>query len=75
MEGVSIERARAAKSEVMVRVASIPQVNGVGLARIDHGYAVKVNLSEPLERISAIPSEVNGVPILIDIVGSIVARK
>lgn len=58
----------------MVRLASIPQVNGVGLARLDGGYAVKVNLSEPLEKKSAIPTEVDGVPILVDVVGPIVAR-
>jgi len=74
MEGVTIERARAAKTDILSRLADLPQVNGVGLTRTDQGFAVKVNLSEPLENDEAIPHEVNGVPVIVDIVGRIVAR-
>jgi hypothetical protein len=74
MEGVTIERARAAKTHILDHVADLPQVNGVGLARLGEGYAVKVNLSEPLENGKAIPQEWDGVPVVVDLVGRIVAR-
>jgi hypothetical protein len=74
MEGVSIERARAAKTQILAELANLPQINGVGLLRTDQGYAVKVNLSGPLENEETIPHEVDGVPIVVDIVGRIEAR-
>jgi hypothetical protein len=35
---------------------------------------VKVNLSEPLEDEELIPQEVDGVPVVVDVVGRIAAR-
>jgi hypothetical protein len=74
MEGVSIERARAAKAHLVEKLSSVPQLGGVGLVRVGEGFAVKVNLSEPLQIGDKIPLEFEGVPVLIDIVGRIVAR-
>ncbi len=74
VEGVTIERARAAKAQLLGQLADLRQVNGVGLVRLGQGYAVKINLSEPLEDEKAMPLEVDGVPVVVDLVGRIVAR-
>ena len=74
MDGVAIDRARAAKIRVGLRLEDLPQVNGIGLVRIGQGYGIKVNLSEPLENQEAIPPEVDGVPVVVEFVGRIVAR-
>lgn len=74
MDGVSIERARVAKAHVLERFEKVPQVGGIGLVRVGEGYGVKINLSQPLENGQAIPAEFEGVPILIDVIGKVVAR-
>ncbi len=74
MDGVGIDRARAAKSRVVLRLEDLPQVNGIGLVRIGQGYGIKVNLSEPLGNQEAIPPEVDGVPVVVEFVGRIAAR-
>ena len=74
MDGVSIERARVVKAHVLERFEKVPQVGGVGLIRVGEGYGVKINLSEPLESGQVIPTEFEGVPILIDVIGRVVAR-
>jgi len=70
----TIEQARAAKTHVLAQLRHLRQLNGVGLARMDQGYVVKVNLSEPLENQELIPQEVDGVPVVVDVVGRIAAR-
>jgi hypothetical protein len=47
--------------------------DGVSLTRIHQGCFVKVNLLEPLENEEAIPQEVGGVRVVVEIVGRIVA--
>jgi hypothetical protein len=74
MDGVSIERARVAKAHVLERFEKVPQVGAVGLIRVGEGYGLKINLSEPLKSGEAIPPEFEGVPILIDVTGRVVAR-
>jgi hypothetical protein len=74
MEGVSIDRARAAKAHLLEKIVSLPQLGGIGLVRVGQGFGVKVNLSEPLESDKIIPQEFEGVPVLIDIVGRVTAR-
>lgn len=67
----SLEQARAVKEEVARRLAGAGEVVGVGLTKARGGYAVKVNLKEPPR--GPVPDEVDGVPLLIDVVG--VVRK
>jgi hypothetical protein len=73
MESATIERARAAKTHFLEQFGHLRELNGVGLTRVDQGYAVKVNLSAPLDG-ALIPQEVDGVPIVVDVVGRIAAR-
>jgi hypothetical protein len=66
----TIDDARAAKSEVKKVFSRVPGLMGVGLTRHQGGYAVKVNLkSSPVGK--ELPTEVNGVPVVLEIVGGI----
>src|SRR5207237_316247 len=56
----TLSRARAAKAEVAKRLAGHPLVNGIGIARVNGGYAVKVNLTAAVK--NGMPRSVGGVP-------------
>lgn len=72
---VSIERARAAKSVIASRLDGRAEVNGIGIAPVDGGYGVKVNLAHPLPEHVIIPEDVDGVRILVDEIGEIRPRR
>jgi hypothetical protein len=69
-----LERARAAKSVLLDRLGGHPAVRGVGIARRASGYAVKLNLAEPKPRGLNIPKAVEGVPVVVEVVGRIAAQ-
>ena len=63
-----LERARAAKERLVARLAGQESVVGIGVQRAGEGFGVKVNLREAgLD----IPAEVDGVPVSVDVVGTI----
>lgn len=68
----TLERARAAKETLRERLASLSELRGIGIAVLDGGYGVKVNLLRQPE--TPIPQEIDGVPIVIDIVGRVVPQ-
>lgn len=68
MSGVTIAEARAAKSRLTGMLESNDGVRGIGLTRCGEGYAVKVNVASTTVE-ATIPSSLDGVPIVIDIVG------
>jgi len=60
--------ARHAKRSPAIRsLAQRRQVNGIGITKYADGYALKVNLVEPLS--VELPNEIDGVPIAVDLVG------
>lgn len=64
----TLEMAREAKrSEAARTLASRKQVNGIGIAKRGAGYALKVNLVEPIA--DGLPKEIDGVPVSFDLVG------
>jgi len=68
-----LTRARAVKDKLSEQLRSATEVTGVGLARRPGGWAVKVNLQQPAPRLD-LPSYIDGVEIITDITGPIVAR-
>ena len=48
-----------------------PEVTGIGVARLEDGYGVKVNLVAPCE---GMPGEVEGVPVVTEVVGPVRKR-
>ena len=69
MKAHTLEEARAAKTEAEAVFSSLASVVGVGITRVGVGYGLKINLSEDAK--TALPTEVAGVPIQVEIVGRI----
>ena len=74
MPPVTLEQARAAKRTAIRQFETNANVVGVGITRVAGQYAVKVNLSEPVEPGTELPDEINGVPLRVEVTGSIRAR-
>jgi hypothetical protein len=60
--------ARAAKSALSQRLAAVPEVVGIGLARRGAGYVVKVDLADP-GAAGRVPGDVDGVRVVTHVVG------
>ncbi len=74
MTACTLDDARAAKRKLAQRLAAIDGVVGVGITKMDGHYAVKVNLCHPLTDPGVIPNAVDGVPVHLDLVGTISPR-
>jgi hypothetical protein len=74
MSRITLDRARAAKAAAQRTFERLGTVVGVGVTRVGDDYAVKINLSEPLEPGVACPTHVDGVPICIEVIGTIRKR-
>jgi len=65
----SLEQARAAKVRAKEVFPRLVDVAGIGITRLDQGYAVKVNLERQPSPEVSLPGELDGVPIHIEITG------
>lgn len=74
MGAVELKRAQAAQDRLADAVSANPQVNGVGIARADGGYVLKVNVRTPSAR-EAIPADMDGVPVIVQTIGRIRKRQ
>lgn len=70
MSGATLDRAREAKPKLAALLESVPEVRGVGIAILDDGYGLKVNVSAPVQSVE-IPCEVDGVPVIVAVIGTI----
>ena len=70
-KGASLDAARAAKPKALAAFSELAEVNGVGITRAGEGYAVKVNLRVRPRPEVVLPGEVDGVPVVVEVVGSI----
>ena len=74
-QGSSLAAARAVKSKAARQLSRVAAVNGVGITRVGGGYGVKVNVAtEPPPGVE-IPEEIDGVPVVLEVVGRISARR
>ncbi len=71
MAKATLESARAAKPAVQEVFAGLGEVVGVGITRIGDGYGVKVNLRTAPAAGVELPAEVEGVPVRVEVVGTI----
>ena len=60
--------ARAARSALAVRRAADPGVVGIGLARRESDYVVKVDLADA-EAAERVPPDVDGVRVVTEVIG------
>ena len=71
---VSLDQARAAKAVALRTLKKVADVVGVGITRVHDDYAVKVNLGREPDPGVTLPSRIDGVPLRIEVTGSIRAR-
>lgn len=67
----TLEQARAAKKQAARVFKPFATVAGVGLTRVARGYGLKVNLQEPPKSPAELPSEIDGIPVKVEVVGRI----
>ena len=64
------DAARAAKSSLAASLAGAPGIVGIGLARAEQGYVLKVNLADA-DAANRVPDDVDGVRVVTEVVGAI----
>ena len=70
MRPATLDEAQTAKEILKARLLGLAELRGIGIALLDEGFGVKVNLScEPAGVI--VPDDVDGVPVIVEIVGTI----
>lgn len=69
-----MDKARAAKARAHKVFSKLADVVGVGITTIGSEYGLKVNVSSPPLPSSVLPSEVDGVPVRMEVVGKIRKR-
>ncbi len=74
LEQCSLEAARAAKAEEHETFTALAPVVGVGITRIGDGYGLKVNLQQAPAAGVALPDEINGIPVRVEVVGAVRKR-
>ena len=74
MNSSTLDQARSAKPRAMAAFSPLAEVVGVGITRHGDGYAIKVNLRHPPAPGVELPKEIDGVPVQVEVVGSIVKR-
>ena len=65
----TLDEARAAKSRAQEVFEALVKVVGVGITRVENGYGLKVNLLALPSSDAILPTEVDGVPIRLEVVG------
>jgi hypothetical protein len=67
----TLDQARAAKGPALEVFQRLADVVGVGVTRVGPGYGVKVNLRSAPPAGAALPADVAGVPVRVEVVGHI----
>jgi hypothetical protein len=65
----TLEEARAAKIRAKEVFHKLADVAGIGITRLETGYGIKVNLQKQPSPQVSLPSELDGVPIQLEITG------
>lgn len=73
MPNSTINQARSAKIKLTDATRTVSGVVGVGITKIGASYAVKINLQSK-QPIHHLPSEIDGVPVVYDVTGTISSR-
>jgi hypothetical protein len=70
MNEATLDEAQAAKAILRERLRGMPGLRGLGITTVDGGYAVKVLVARGALS-DAIPDDVDGVPVVVDVVGEL----
>ena len=70
----TLEQVRAAKKAAEKTFAALAKVVGIGITRIDGVYGLKVNVESTPATMAAFPVEIEGVPVRVEVVGTVRKR-
>lgn len=70
MRAAAFAAAEAAKESLARTLSHLPELCGIGIAPLDDGFGVKVNLSREVAP-GTVPDDVNGVPVIVAVVGTV----
>ncbi|EYR62790.1 hypothetical protein N866_05280 [Actinotalea ferrariae CF5-4] len=68
-----LEQARAAKARLRSELVGHHGICGIGLVRVRQGYAVRVSLASADD--DDLPTDVDGVPVRVAVVGAITPQQ
>jgi hypothetical protein len=71
MPQISLEQAQAAKKTALKRFRKL---GSVGITRVRGEYAVKLNLVHPIAPGVTLPSDIEGVPLCVEVTGAVRPR-
>jgi hypothetical protein len=74
MAQITLDRAQAAKEVAVKRFEPLGTLVGAGITRVKGEYAVKINLSKPVDPGFELPTDIDGVPVRVEVTGPIRAR-
>lgn len=74
MAAVDLAQAQRAQDRLLATVGEHPDVNGIGISRLDDGYVLKVNLLREVAR-SDVPTEIDGVTVCVQTTGRVRKRQ
>ncbi|MDB5290487.1 MAG: hypothetical protein JWL69_1728 [Phycisphaerales bacterium] len=74
MTTTTLDDARAVKGRALEVFGPLAEVVGIGITRIGEGYGLKINLRRPPAPGVNLPEEVDGVPVNVEVVGTIRKR-
>jgi hypothetical protein len=74
MNTTTIEEVRSVKEKAGRVFRRDARVVGVGITRIGDGYGLKINLSKAPRRGIRLPEQVDGVPVRVEVVGTVRKR-
>jgi hypothetical protein len=75
MAHISLDRARAAKKVAQARLEAEGSSAAVGITRVDGEYAVKVNITVGHDTDSSVPTQIDGVPVQVEVTGAVRKRR
>ncbi len=73
-KSITIDEARAAKARAAEVFGRAARLAGVGITRVGQGYGLKVNLAEAPADQKSLPTEIAGVPVRVEVVGTVRKR-
>jgi preprotein translocase subunit Sss1 len=73
-EEPTLDRVRAAKKTAEKTFAALAKVVGIGITRIGGVYGLKVNIESAPATVTALPAEIEGCPVHVEVVGTVKKR-
>lgn len=67
----TLQQVRAAKAAAQKTFSPLAKVVGIGITRIGGAYGLKVNLEQEPASKAALPVEIEGVPVRVEVVGTL----